>query len=100
MMFLEIFPGKAVREKIKDISKGLRNPSIMLLIVFFSVFILPGVMPDDFVLSECNAIINSHSTYTMNQSISVDRTCLNIQASNLTIDMNGSSLTGNGTGID
>lgn len=51
------------------------------------------------VLSNCSTLSTSDTTYTLNQSINASSgTCINVSANNVTIDCNGYSITGGGTG--
>jgi surface protein len=48
-------------------------------------------------LTECGTLDIAGETYTLQNDISVNGTCFNITANNVTLDFNGFSITGNGT---
>ena len=51
------------------------------------------------IIGSCQDLTTGNSTYTLNQSITVNGTCFNINASNITLDGAGFNITGNGSGI-
>ncbi|MEM7814974.1 MAG: right-handed parallel beta-helix repeat-containing protein, partial [Candidatus Aenigmatarchaeota archaeon] len=52
----------------------------------------------DHLLSACGDLDTPNATYIMNQSIYVNGTCMNITADNVTLDCDGHSIVGNGSG--